>query len=139
MLLLLRFLSFYLPPVRGYGRFAHALLLSTGTDMELQGRLLSSVVSTSIGDLNITGVPLQAAIQLKGANQFLGAISVDTVELLSGSPKGLVIAFNLTVHNPLPNVAMEAGGLIMSMRYVRRTPPPRHQSRALTQSLCVIL
>jgi hypothetical protein len=47
-------------------RFAHELLINNRTDMTLRARLLASVVSTSIGDLNIKGVPIQDAIELKG-------------------------------------------------------------------------
>ncbi|ELR17784.1 uncharacterized protein ACA1_066050 [Acanthamoeba castellanii str. Neff] len=97
--------------------FAHELLINNRTDLTLRARLLASVVSTSIGDLNIKGVPIQDAIELKGANQFKDSITINTVALLSGSPKGLTIGFNITVQNPLPNVAMNAGNLFMKMRY----------------------
>jgi hypothetical protein len=48
-------------------RFAHELLINNKTDMTLRGSLLASKVSTSIGDLNITGIPIRTAIELKGS------------------------------------------------------------------------
>lgn len=136
-------------------RFAHELLINNRTDMTLRARLLASVVSTSIGDLNIKGVPIQDAIELKGtlhrplrllspvlcqlwfatsrtsprsgANQFKDSITINTVALRSGGPRGLAIGFNITIQNPLPNVAMNAGSLFMKMRYVGAPCiPPRH-------------
>jgi hypothetical protein len=53
-----------------------------------------------------------------GANQFADALSVNHVALLRGGPEGVTIKFNITVRNPLPNVAMNAGTLVMNMRHV---------------------
>jgi hypothetical protein len=100
-----------------FSAFAHELLINNKTDMTLRGSLLASKVSTSIGDLNITGIPIRTAIELKGANQFADALSVNHVALLRGGPEGVTIKFNITVRNPLPNVAMNAGTLVMNMRH----------------------
>lgn len=83
-----------------------------------QGYTTPPTPMTLFRALSACGCNLTHKSPRSGANQFKDSITINTVALLSGSPKGLTIGFNITVQNPLPNVAMNAGNLFMKMRYV---------------------